>query len=61
MTFSGSCYYFHYYNRRCYSPYTACINLAVTPRINLVVTACIYLAATICINLAVTSYSLPYY
>ena len=72
-TFSGpsaayklNCSYYCF--RRCFSPYTARINLAATARINLAATARINLAATPRINLAVTarinlaaaSYSPPY-
>ena len=62
-------YCFRYYFRRCFSPYTTCINPAITPyinpaattHINLAITTYINPAATICINLAATYYSPPYY
>jgi len=44
--------YSRYCLRRCFSPYTARIDLAATTRINL--------AATISINLVATCYRLPY-
>ena len=52
MTFSGP-NYSRYCFRRCFSPYTARINLAATTRINS--------ATTPYINLAATYYSPPYY
>ena len=54
MTFSGpsAAYYFRRYLRRCFSPYTAYIDLA---------TAYTNLAVTAHINLAVTRHGPPYY